>query len=398
MMSDAPDGRRTVDRRSGMARMQEEQFIRLGGQRWVDALEEKQHRRAAAKGRRVPRRGAVMMMNNEDSRRRNAATLEDNRDDLSLQESKRLRTNQTLCRSPVMDRSGNERSGPSHQVLPQAGAVAVGAVTVIMNPLGRSHALARSDFEQVNEVNPFGCCLAKARSDLERSGDGRSGSSDLVIPQACPVNVVMNPLRRSLARASSDLERVNTMDPSPGRSLTAARSVLKSSESYVQKAFANVESNSPLVCSLAKARSDIARVEPINEDLCCICHDPMSKDGATITLPCCSNNMHNDCMFELLKNQGATPKCPLCRASYDSDMLANLVAKMTEPKKKNVEVVDLTKRSLSHRIPSLDLDECYAELDRLEVRQLSKRAKSMLKSRLWKRVTAINDLVGLSSL
>ena len=58
-------GTNAVDRRSGMEVMQEEQFIRLGGQQRLIALEDKRRRRAAANGCRVPRHGAAAMNNQE---------------------------------------------------------------------------------------------------------------------------------------------------------------------------------------------------------------------------------------------------------------------------------------------------------------------------------------------
>ena len=69
------NGTIAVDRRPGMEVMQEEQFIRLGGQRRLIALEDKRRHRAAANGRRVPHHGAVVM-NNQEGGRRHATRLE----------------------------------------------------------------------------------------------------------------------------------------------------------------------------------------------------------------------------------------------------------------------------------------------------------------------------------
>jgi len=186
----------------------------------------------------------------------------------------------------VIARSGFERSGASHQV---------GPITDVISPLGRS--------------------LGIPKSDVEREGT--------IDPQACPVTVVINPLGRSLAITRSDLEHVNEMDqiacpstdvmPTLGHSLVTARSGLKYSEANDPKAGTNVDSNSLLGCSLVKARSDVKRVEPIDEEICCICIETISQgESKTITLPCCAKHMHNDCMWEVLKNQPATSKCPLC--------------------------------------------------------------------------------------
>ena len=115
-------------------------------------------------------------------------------------------------------------------------------------------------------------------------------------------------------------------------------------------------------------------------------------------MPCCNKPIHKYCLWDVLENEPSSTKCPLCRVEYDLDGQAKLVAIMTKPTTSSIPtyphsgtIVDLTVLSLSKRIDSLSILEVKAELDRLPSRQLSKKARSRLKGRLFKRMKIIKQ-------
>ena len=154
--------------------------------------------------------------------------------------------------------------------------------------------------------------------------------------------------------------------------------------------------------SPAPARSDLVRVVEEDSDVCPVCLDEICKcDIETISMPCCVKPIHKICLWGILKNHDGEPKCPLCWAVYDSDGQAQLIASLTEPptarpvpRPYSGEVVDLT-QSLSKRLPSLNIEEVYAELERLDSRNLSSKSKCRLRGLLHKRMRAIEESSGL---
>ena len=186
--------------------------------------------------------------------------------------------------------------------------------------------------------------------------------------------------------------------PTLGRSPAIARSDLKRSDANDHDACPENDVVPPLGSSPAIASSDLERVGPIDHKTCPICQETVCQgESDTITLPCCPKMIHKHCMWEIIKNEPGKPKCPLCRAIYDLDDQANLIAMTTIPMNTStlstfydsIEVVALTTCSLSKRLCSLGIEEVYAELDRLLIRQMSKKARNGLKCRLYKRMQII---------
>ena len=145
---------------------------------------------------------------------------------------------------------------------------------------------------------------------------------------------------------------------------------------------AGYQTDPPLGSSLMIARSDLEYVGPDDHQACPICQEGVCKgESEVISVSCCEDLIHKHCMWEVLKNKPSSLKCPLCRAINDLDDQAKLIATMTGLTNTSTptcphsrEVVNLTVLSLSKQICSLTIEEVYTELDRLPIRQLSKKA------------------------
>ena len=223
---------------------------------------------------------------------------------------------------------------------------------------------------------------------------------------AGPKADVFPPLGHSPARAMSNFDHLGghshnagpqtDVSPPSGRSPVRARSNLKNLHD------AGHQTDPPLGCSPTIARSDLECVGPDDYQNCPICQEGICKgESEVISLPCCDKPFHKICMWEVLKNQPSSPKCPLCCATFDLDGQAKLIATMTGPSPTGTqicfhlgEVVDLT-LSLSKRILSLSIEEVYSKLDRLSTRQLSKKGKGRLRCQLYKRMKIIEQFSGL---
>jgi len=259
-------------------------------------------------------------------------------------------------------------------------------------PPNHSPTQVRSDFErsggllltassQADVSPPPNHSPTQVRSDFERSGGLLPTASSQVPSRARCLSDASPAPSHSPTQVRSDLERL-------GGLLSTTRS---------QGHVATLIGQSP-----APARSDLVRVVEEDSDVCPVCLDDIrTGDIVTISMPCCVKPIHKTCVWGILKNHEGEPKCPLCRAIYDLDGQAQLIAKLTEPSAARPvphpysgEVVDLT-QSLSKRLPSLNIDEVYAELERLDSRKMGSQNKCRLRGLLHKRMRAIEESSGL---
>ena len=304
-------------------------------------------------------------------------------------------------------------------------------------PLSHSPAPAGSDLEGVDVHSPphrspspphrlsdasppLNHSPTQVRSDFERPGGLIQTASSQVSSRARSFPVASPSPSHSPTQVRSDLERSggllplaavpdqpratspSDLSPAPSHSPTQVRSDLERSGGLLSTSRSQGDVATLIGEFPAPARSDLVCVVEEYSDACPVClEDIRTGDMVTISMPCCVKPIHKTCVWGLLKNHEGEPKCPLCRAIYDLDGQARLIAKLTEPSSATPvphpysgEVVDLT-QSLSKRLPSLSLDEVYAELDRLKSRKMRSKHKSRLRGLLHKRMREIEENSGL---
>jgi hypothetical protein len=152
-----------------------------------------------------------------------------------------------------------------------------------------------------------------------------------VIPAAINPEAVVNVQRRS-SQALNQIEddplvaailRATALPRSP---VTSAAAALSTNYKVQQEArsieLANMMSQYTFCCKLPDTFPDkdnlcstlakkIVGFEHF-EQHCCVCQQPMIGESHIAKLPCCSQNIHTNCLMRIPASNGAR-QCPLCR-------------------------------------------------------------------------------------